>query len=245
MSTHLELPLGTREYVNVSVSSLEDLTGLTVELAFVPEGNPPTGWSPATWVSGETNLARILVVEPSAGIAGAVELDAGYFDIWARITNGDERTIIAAGRLEIFDPGSETYDRWGMTVSKASALTAASGLSARDLETAEDEIREIIGWAPSPSSYSSTVDDAGNPTDVRVWALGRAIAWQAAYRSTRAARPDDAAQAVTQESVGGGDYSASYAGAGKAGGGPIAIRTRNLLVRHGWMARAMAGRTRP
>ena len=245
MTSHLELPLGTREYVRVSVSSPEDLTARTVELAFVAEGSAPTGWSPATWVAGETNVARILVVEPDAGIAGAVELDAGYFDIWARITNDDERTLIVAGRLEIFEPGSETYNRWGMTVATAAAVTGAPGLSARDLERAEDEIRSIIAWAPRPEDYSTDTDDLDVPADRRVWAMGHAIAWHAAYRTETKAVSTESVVEISSESVGGGDVSTTYvAGRGPIEGGPIAPKARMLLARHGWLSR-MAGHTRP
>lgn len=244
MSTHLELPLGTREWVPVSISSADDLTALTVELAFPTEGDAPTTWHTAEWVAGETNVARILVVEPGATIAGSVELDVGYHDVWARITEADQRTLIPAGRLEVYEPGAATFDRWAMTIGDAAALTGVDGISARDLERAEDELREIIGHAPRPSDYSTLTDVAGELVDRRVWALGRAIAWQAAYRSSAAATADDQAVRISDETV--GDLSVGYAGSGSGdAGGTIAPRARRLLATNGWLARTSSGTTRP
>ena len=48
------------------------------------------------------------------------------------------------------------YDRWRMTVEAASTLTGVD-LTAEDLERAEDEIRDEIGWTPDPARYDDGV----------------------------------------------------------------------------------------
>lgn len=135
------------------------------------------------------------------------------------------------------------YDRWGMDAQAATALTGTT-LADADLEAAEDEIRELIGWSPLPSSFSTDVSIDGELLDRRVWALGRAIAWQAAYRQAEPATATDQAVRVSSESV--GELSTSFAGPGAvADGGTFAPRARRLLARYGWLARASSGFTRP
>jgi hypothetical protein len=242
---HLELPLGTREFLPVAVSATEDLTSHAVELAFPPEGTGPTVWHPAAW-SDEINVARIRVVEPGADVAGSVELGAGYFDVWARVEGAGQRSLFYAGRLEVYEPGSSAYDRWRMTVGEASRLTGVSGLSARDLERAEADLIDEIGWSPDVRHYNH--DDAaysGLPVDRRVVAMGRAIAWQAALRSETPAKPDDGlATEIASESVGRGDYVVNYADG--RGIRPISISPRavELLRGAGWYAPSSAGRAR-
>lgn len=135
------------------------------------------------------------------------------------------------------------YDRWAMTAATATSLTGTT-IDDDALEAAEDEVREIIGWSPRPSDYSSALDVDGELVDRRVWAMGRAIAWQAAYRTATPASADDQAVRISSETV--GDLAVSYAGngAGEAGG-TVAPRTRTLLARSGWLARTSSGTTRP
>ncbi len=136
------------------------------------------------------------------------------------------------------------YDRWSMDPSKASALTGVT-VGDADLEAAELEVRDVIGWAPDPDSYSTEVDGLGQPVDRRVVAFGRAVAWQAAHRLEDTASAGDAPARIASEGIGSGDYTVTYAGSGKAEGGLLGARTRSLLASGGWLARRMAGYTRP
>ena len=136
------------------------------------------------------------------------------------------------------------YDRWRMTVEAASTLTGVD-LTAEDLERAEDEIRDEIGWTPDVRRYSTDVDDVGLPVDRRVVAMGRAIAWQAALRASAPAAPDDgAAVEAASESVGSGDYAVTY----RDGKGPRQIvtspRSVELLRGAGWYAPTSTGTAR-
>lgn len=136
------------------------------------------------------------------------------------------------------------YDRFGMTATKATNLTGST-LTDDALTAAEDEIRELLGTAPDPSLYTTEVDDRGDPADRRIWAYGRAVAWQAAYRDGTPADPVEAAARISSESIGGGDYTVSYAGDGHLVGGIFPDRVRRLLISGGWLARSRTGRTRP
>lgn len=121
------------------------------------------------------------------------------------------------------------YDRWGITNASAASLTGVAEASLTDpvLEAAEAEIVDAIGWDPDHTAYTPA-------DDVRARGFGRAVAWQAAYRTTVArAATDGGGGVVTSESIP-GDYSVSY-----AGGVPVdpilAPRARQILRSHGWL----------
>lgn len=94
----------TKEYVRVPVAAKEngvvvDPTNpvLTVEMAFTT-GADPSVWSAAGWeTDGTTYFARILVGGPSTG--AAVELAAGTYVAWVRITDTPERPVVRADNL--------------------------------------------------------------------------------------------------------------------------------------------------
>jgi hypothetical protein len=87
--------------VPVFVSDHSPLTD-TVEIAFPVEGVGPVeddfhaaGWTPSqTWHTGDSVEARILV-------GGSLTLAAGVYDVWVRITDGDEQPWLAAGLLVV------------------------------------------------------------------------------------------------------------------------------------------------
>lgn len=135
------------------------------------------------------------------------------------------------------------YDRWGVTEITASDLTGAT-ISEDAMTAAEDEIREAIGWFPNPAAYSTELDANGAPVDVRAWTMGRAISWQAAHRTARAAEATDGTtDGKTAETI--ADYSYSkpeaLAMVPPAARRLVAPRSAELLVRGGWFARANSG----
>lgn len=132
------------------------------------------------------------------------------------------------------------YDRWLMTAASADTLT---GVAVTDdaLAAAEAEIVEAIGWRPKLSTYSQDLDVDGDPVDERVSMLGRAIAWQAAHRTTVAATATDGvATGTTSETI--GRYSRSIE-AGTVTAPLLAPRAFRLLTRGGWLN--LTGQTRP
>lgn len=140
------------------------------------------------------------------------------------------------------------YTRWLMTEADASALTGAT-LAEADLVAAEAELVDWLGWRPIAGHYSTLLDSDGFPVDPRVEAFGRAVAWQAAMRvgipaanvAARTAKPDDGAVALEDERI--AEWSATYA-TPHVTDDRIASRARDLLIRHGWAARGLAGYTR-
>lgn len=163
---------------------------------------------------------------------------AALLGVWEARWSGTIAGALAQGteQFEVVAAGVVIagYDRWGMTEAKARTLTGDATLTADDLTNAEAEIREAIGWAPRPDSYSTAVDtDLGEPTDRRVWAFGRAVAWQAAYRQgTAAAAGDGSGVTVQAESI--GDHSVTYGKRGAESGGRLGSRARRLLAQYGW-----------
>lgn len=91
----LNLPASTLEYVNADVTADVDPTGDTVEMAFTISGDPVT-WHTAAWVSGASPPRTRLLVG-----SGAVELAAGLYTVWLRITDSPEVPVIRAGFLQI------------------------------------------------------------------------------------------------------------------------------------------------
>jgi hypothetical protein len=75
---------GSLEYVTVTVTSSDDLSGTDAEIAFVPVDQPPPDSdfrTPATW-DGVT--ATILVGPPD------FELIPGVYAVWVRIVDAPE-----------------------------------------------------------------------------------------------------------------------------------------------------------
>jgi hypothetical protein len=93
------------EYVWVPVRSEHPTLGAAnllaygVDVAFVRAGDPQTGdWQPATWEAAATSdgyyLAKVKV-----GPAGAVTLDDGAWNVYIRLTTGDQQPVVRAGTV--------------------------------------------------------------------------------------------------------------------------------------------------
>lgn len=139
------------------------------------------------------------------------------------------------------------YDRWGMTPTAATTLTGADpALDDAAMTAAEDEIREALGWFPNPNAYDTGVDANGAPVDVRAWTMGRAIAWQAAFRNGNpAAAADGDTDGYTSENIGRYSYSKpeTLARVPEIADRILAPRVVRLLARGGWFSRLMTGAT--
>jgi hypothetical protein len=164
--------------------------------------------------------------------------------IWTASWSGTINGAVVSGG-ESFDVGPagtvSSFNRWGMTVAKADALTGGTA-DDDSLISAEEELVDFLGWRPDPDDYESP-NPADDVHDVRAFGFGKAIAWQAAYRATVSAGADDGAVvALTQESIG-GDYSFTRT-AGTTDAPLLGGRARTLLVRGGFTAASRAGTTR-
>jgi hypothetical protein len=95
----LHLPAASTEYVKVTITSDVTLGAQPVEFAFLATGDPDadTTWHTASWAgdAGTTRAARLL-----AG-PGAVELAAGWWTLWVRVTDDPEIPVREAGPLKI------------------------------------------------------------------------------------------------------------------------------------------------
>jgi hypothetical protein len=103
----VELSTLTTEYVRVPVAAEEDgatvdPTAATVEMAFPAEDVDPVeaDWQDASWEtvttsSPDTYLARVLVG------TGDLDLAAGNYDVWVRITSSPETVVRKAGRITL------------------------------------------------------------------------------------------------------------------------------------------------
>lgn len=238
----IRIPLGSRELVNIPVSiDTDDEAGVeasTVEVSFDATGDGPTddGWVAASWALGEVTLARVLVTEP--GYGSGAELPVGVYTVWVRVTLSTSRPQVHAGTAEVYDPATVAYSRWGMTTALAGTVTGAGPIGPDTLTRAETEITDWLGWEPDPADYIDHADDTPTPAAV---AFGRAVAWQAVYRTTKPAAASDGAGVVKSETV--DDYSVTYVGGG--GLDLIAPRARRILVRWGWRMGAGATTVRP
>lgn len=98
------IPSTSLEYITIPVSGTDpdgqllDLSGDTVEVAFVLDGaGLPTDddWNTATWSSA--GQAAILV-----GPGGTVELSAGCYRPFVRVSDNPERPVLAVpGQLRV------------------------------------------------------------------------------------------------------------------------------------------------
>lgn len=93
---------GEIRYVRVPVFSVASPLADAVEFSFPLEGEAPTVWTAGewtpgqTWVSGDSVEARILV-------GSDVTLASDTYDVWIRITDGDEQPWLEAGLLVVQD----------------------------------------------------------------------------------------------------------------------------------------------
>lgn len=78
------------------IDGAQDLTSTTVELALVLEGNPgDDDWFPAAW-EAETDANGFYLAYAEVGPnADTIELEAGNYRIWVRVTLPTETPVIA------------------------------------------------------------------------------------------------------------------------------------------------------
>ncbi len=91
----------SREYVWVQIVTTDDLTAATLEIAFTGANLRPdeTGWTAAALVDDGKKWARLLISGPGAG--GTVELAAGDWQCWLRITGNPERPVRRPGVVTV------------------------------------------------------------------------------------------------------------------------------------------------
>src|SRR5678815_2500702 len=88
--------------VTVATDPVSDPTSLPVEIAVPPSGVAPTTWLNANWELGGPPYVAAILVGPTAG-GSDVELEAGAYDVWLRITDAVEIPAFIADRLVVFD----------------------------------------------------------------------------------------------------------------------------------------------
>lgn len=90
----------SKEYLHVEVTSDVSLDTQPVEFAFLTAGSPDgaTVWTAAEWegTAGTTRTARLLI-----GPSASVELTAGSYAVWVRITDTTEAPVRNAGSITI------------------------------------------------------------------------------------------------------------------------------------------------
>jgi hypothetical protein len=92
----------SREYMWVQITSGQNLTAATLELAFTgaPDTRPgDLDWKAADYVDDGKIWARLLVSGTGAG--GTVELAVGDWQCWVRITDTPERPVRRPGIVTI------------------------------------------------------------------------------------------------------------------------------------------------
>lgn len=133
------------------------------------------------------------------------------------------------------------YARFGMTNAEAERLTqvgAGDGTTLTDaiLEAAEADLEDALGF--------ELLEDELDPDSWAFTTVGRAVAWQGAYRHL--AGPDALAGTVANDATKSeniGDYSYTLEDGAAVSSPPVAPRARDLLARSGLLAERMAGRT--
>lgn len=92
------------EYIRAPVIATEagaavNPTSDTVEMAFPAEGEAPADWVAASWeTAGTIHFARCHVGPDG----GDIELDAGLYDVYVKITDSPEVPVKKSGLLEVY-----------------------------------------------------------------------------------------------------------------------------------------------
>ncbi|GGK61465.1 hypothetical protein Sme01_03150 [Sphaerisporangium melleum] len=91
----LTIPSESKEYLHVPVTGTGSLSDYPVEIAVVPYGTDPTSpaWKTAVWDGAS---AKVLI-----GPGTSLELVAGPYGVWVRITTSQERPVLYAGPMKI------------------------------------------------------------------------------------------------------------------------------------------------
>lgn len=96
------------EYVWVPVRSEHptqgpaNLLSYGVDVAFVRAGDPqPADWQPATWEADTATLGgqAYYLARVKVGPDGAVTLDDGSWNVYVRLTTGDQQPVVRAGTV--------------------------------------------------------------------------------------------------------------------------------------------------
>ncbi|MFI6496896.1 hypothetical protein [Nonomuraea typhae] len=88
----LQIPSLSTEYVHAPIDGPANMTGFTVEMAILPEGQDPAGgdWKSAQWDGTDA----IVMVGPSA----TIPLTKGVtYEVWVRITATPEIPVLRPG----------------------------------------------------------------------------------------------------------------------------------------------------
>lgn len=90
------------EYIRVPVRTTDgaDVTSAAVEMAIVSGRYTPPGdsdWHSASWDTTGAVAAASLLVGPD----GVIELDAGAYSVWVRLTDNPEVPVLRSGLLTV------------------------------------------------------------------------------------------------------------------------------------------------
>lgn len=105
-----ELSAGQAGPIDVVVDLLDDNgqprdpSLLTAEIAVVAMGATPDSWTEAAWqvdYSTSPDTWTATVTGSAEGGGGDIELEAGNYDVWVRITDGDTVTPNLVYRLAV------------------------------------------------------------------------------------------------------------------------------------------------
>lgn len=104
----LSIPATSREYVHVPVRAQSaglpvDVSADTVEMAFQAGSTAPApgDWRAASWDVDSTITPARYRAQCLVGPGGTVELAAGVYSVWVRVTDAPEIPVRRAGQLRI------------------------------------------------------------------------------------------------------------------------------------------------
>jgi hypothetical protein len=94
------------QYVPVQITVQVGVpTGDTVQFAFTTGGADPQAgdWKTASWATNITGLPNgVYIAQCLVGPGGAVQLAAGTYQIWVKITDNPEVPVLKGGTLQIY-----------------------------------------------------------------------------------------------------------------------------------------------
>ncbi len=103
-----QISTGSLEYVRVPIRAVAagavvDPTGSDVEMAFLRGAAAPADgdWKTASWDTDTTTYPPTYRAQCLVGDGGAVELTAGTYRVWVRVTDSPETPVKAAGHITV------------------------------------------------------------------------------------------------------------------------------------------------
>lgn len=101
--TTIKIPRESEEHLETTITADDDPTANVLEFSFPARGSRPDVWTLGTWggVATESGGTWTAIAETPVLGVGDLDLAPGTYQIYMRITSGDEAPVIKGDQLRV------------------------------------------------------------------------------------------------------------------------------------------------